>query len=255
MKLSIVIPAFNEEARLQPMLDAYVPYFHQRYGAEVELIVVVNGSVDRTEDIAKAFAGRHAIVRAVIEPRAIGKGGAVMLGFRHARGDIIGFVDADGATPPDAFEDLVMNIGSAGAIIASRWHPESHVNPVQPLKRRIASRAFNTVARLFFRLRINDTQCGAKVMTREAVVTVLPVIGVTRWAFDVDLLFQLHRAGFQIVERPTTWQDISGSRLRFGRASVEMLIAMVRLRLLYSPLRWIVTVYDRTVGRFIHRNS
>jgi hypothetical protein len=165
----------------------------------------------------------------------------------------VGFVDGDGATPPEAFDDLVKHIGDAGAIIATRWHPDSDVSPPQPLKRRVASRIFNMIVHVLFRLNINDTQCGAKVMTRDAMQKVLPVIGVTRWAFDVDLLFQLKRAGFKIIERPTTWHDVGGSRLRIGRASLEMLIAMVRLRLLYSPLRWIVSVYDATLGRITHR--
>lgn len=252
MKLSIVIPAFNEEARLRPMLDVYVPFFVDRYGSDVEFIVVVNGSTDRTAEISQSYGAGQPQVRTLVEPRAIGKGGAVMLGFRKSEGAIVGFVDADGATPPDAFDDLVKNIGNADAIIATRWHRDSKVSPPQPLKRRIASRFFNGIVRLLFRLPINDTQCGAKVMTRKAMQTVLPIIGITRWAFDVDLLFQLRRAGFKIIEWPTTWRDIGGSQLRIGRASLEMFVAMARLRLLYSPLRWLVTAYDRTLGRFIH---
>lgn len=234
------------------MLDAYVPYFRDQYGTDVELIIVVNGSRDRTAEIAAEYQSRFPQVRALIEPKPIGKGGAVMLGLSQARGDVVGFVDADGATPPAAFDDLARNIGDADAMIATRYHPDARVSPPQPLKRRIASRCFNLLVRFLFRLNTNDTQCGAKVMTKRAADRVLPVIGVTRWAFDVDLLFQLRRAGFVIRERPTVWQDIGGSRLRFGRASAEMLIAMIRLRLLYSPFRWVVSIYDQTVGRFIH---
>ena len=253
MKLSIVIPAYNEEARLPPTLQAYLDYYEPRLGADFELIIVVNGSRDGTERVARALAPAHPAVRVLVEPRAIGKGGAVMLGFAAARGERIGFVDADGATPPHAFDDLVRNIGGAGAIIASRWFKESRVYPPQPLKRRIASRIFNFFVRWFFKVNIRDTQCGAKVLTREAVQSVLPEIGITRWAFDVDLLFKLRRAGFPIVEHPTTWHDIGGSQLKIGRASAEMFVAIVRLRLLYSPLKWVVDLYDHTLGRWFHR--
>lgn len=252
MKLSIVIPAYNEEARLEPMLKAYVGYFADLYDRDAELIVVVNGSTDRTEDIARAFAGRHPQVRAIVEPRAIGKGGAVMLGFGVAEGEYVGFVDADNSTPPEAYQDLVEHIGEAGAIIASRWIPGAQVSPRQPWARRVASRVFNGLVRLLFGLRIHDTQCGAKLLRGEAAGKVLPSLGITRWAFDVDLLFQVRRAGYEVVEWPTVWRDAAGSRLRIARVSFEMFVAICRLRLLYSPFRWIVAVYDRTLGRFIH---
>lgn len=252
MKLSIVIPAYNEEHRLAPTLDAYTRYFQGRYGNDFEIIIVVNGSRDRTEEIARDHSARWPQLKTIVEPRPIGKGGAIMLGFRHAAGRLVGFTDADGATGPEAFDDLVAHIGDAGAIIASRWFKESKVYPPQPLKRRVVSRIFNFLVRMLFKVKIRDTQCGAKVLQGEAVREILPVLGLTQWAFDVDLLFKLRRAGYRIVEWPTTWHDVGGSRLRIGRASFEMFAAIVRLRLLYSPLRWVVELYDRTLGKLIH---
>ncbi len=249
MNLSIVIPAYNEEARIEPMLTAYAQYFVEQYGGDVELIVVVNGSFDRTEAIARKYEKRFSQVRVIVETEAIGKGGAIMLGAEAARGDLIGFVDADGATPPEAFDDLVEHIGDAGAMIASRWMPGAVVSPRQPLKRRIASRLFNFLVRALFKVRVTDTQCGAKLIKGEALRAVLPKLGLTRWAFDVDLLFQLRRAGYRIVERPTTWHDVAGSQLRVVRASLEMFVAICRLRLLFSPFKWIVAIYDHTIGR------
>ncbi len=253
MQLSIVMPAYNEERRLAANLERYASYFSEHYGDGAELIVVVNGSTDGTADVARALAGRLPIVRVLVEPRPVGKGGAVMIGFRAARGDMVGFVDADGSTAPEAFDDLVHNLGNAGVIIASRWIPGSVVKPRQPLKRRVASRIFNTLVRFLFSMQVRDTQCGAKLLSRAALEDVLPHLGITRWAFDVDLLFQLHRGGYGIKEWPTTWSDAEGSRLRVLRASLEMSVAMVRLRLLYSPLRWTVSLYDATLGRFTHR--
>ncbi|HMP89346.1 MAG TPA: glycosyltransferase family 2 protein [Kiritimatiellia bacterium] len=255
MKLSIVVPAYNEENRIARMLDAYRDYFVPRYQDDVEIIVVVNGSRDRTAEIARNYSAQHNQISVIEEREAIGKGGAIIMGFKHASGDLVGFADADGSTPPDAFEDLVVNIGNAGAIIASRWFAESIVEPRQPLKRRVVSRIFNFFVRNTFGMDIHDTQCGAKVIRRDAVHAILPHLGITRWAFDVDLLFQIHRAGFRIIEWPTVWHDEGGSQLRIVRASIEMFIAIVRLRLIYSPLRWIVTAYDRTLGKISHRNK
>lgn len=252
MKLSVIIPAYNEEARLGAMLEAYAGYFVPRYGDDVELIVVANGCRDRTPEIAKQWAERHAQIKVIVEPASIGKGGAIMLGMREARGEWIGFVDADLSTPPENFEDLVRQIRDAGLIVASRWIKGAQVSPRQPLKRRIASRVFNALVRWLFRLNIHDTQCGAKLMTRAVRDAVLPKLGITRWAFDVDLLFQVRRSGYRIIEHPTVWHDAPGSQLKVLRASVEMLLAIVRLRLLYSPLRWVVTLYDQTIGKIVH---
>lgn len=251
MKLSIVIPAYNEEHRLMPTLERYAGFMEQRYGPDVELIVAVNGSRDRTAEVARKGARRFSSVRVLVDERPIGKGGAIMMGFREARGELIAFVDADGSTSPEAFDDLVTHLGEADVIIASRWIPGAVIEPRQPLARRVASRIFNTLVRLLFRVKIWDTQCGAKLLRREVVERVMPHLGLTRWAFDVDLLFQARRAGFRIVERPTVWRDAAGSRLNVGRASCEMFVAIVRLRLLYSPFRWIVTLYDRTVARVV----
>ena len=253
MKLSIVIPAYNEEKRLPPMLHAYEAYFNACYGDTCEIIVVVNGSRDRTEEVARELAESRSQIRVLVEEKPIGKGGAVMMGFEAAQGDLIGFVDGDGATSPEAFDDLVKHIGEADLIIASRWMEGAVMDPRQPPARRLASRTFNGLVRLMFRVQVTDTQCGAKLAKREALRVVMPKMGLTRWAFDVDLLFQLRRAGFSIVERPTVWRDVAGSKVRVVRASLQMFVAIVRLRLLHSPLDWTVHLYNRSIGRLIHR--
>ena len=156
MKLSIIIPAHNEEHRLPPMLEAYAAFFTEKYGDQVELIVVPNFCDDRTSEVAGELQNRFPIIRVLDDPGQVGKGGAVILGAREAKGDLIGFVDADGSTAAEAFDDLVEHIGSAGCIIASRWMKGSVVEPRQPLSRRIASRIFNTLVRLMFGFRVSD---------------------------------------------------------------------------------------------------
>ena len=214
-------------------------------GTDVELIVVPNYCTDGTARVAKELSGRFPAIKVLDDPGMVGKGGAVMLGAKHAEGELIGFVDADGATPPEAFADLVEHIGSAGCIIASRWMKGSVVEPKQPLSRRIASRIFNTMVNVMFGFRVHDTQCGAKLFSQKAMQNILPKLGITQWAFDVDMLFHVRRAGYIIVEIPTVWRDVAGSKLRVAKASANMAVALIRLRLIYSPFKWVVHAYDR----------
>jgi glycosyltransferase involved in cell wall biosynthesis len=251
VKLSIIIPAHNEETRLPPVLEAYAKYFSSKYGESVELIVVPNNCDDRTGEIAEEIGCRFPQIRVLDDPGSIGKGGAVILGATHAKGDLIGFVDADGATQPSVFDELVQQIGSAGCIIASRWMKGSVVEPKQPLSRRIASRIFNAMVNVIFGFRVSDTQCGAKLFRKDVLKAILPDLGITRWAFDVDMLFHVRLAGYKIIEIPTVWRDAAGSKIRVVKASAEMTLAMIRLRLIYSPLKWVVPLYDRTRKRLI----
>jgi glycosyltransferase involved in cell wall biosynthesis len=245
VRLSIIIPAHNEELRLPPVLESYTRYYGDRYGADMEIIVVVNGSSDNTRAVTEQFANEHPVVSVINEPRRVGKGGAVLLGLRQAKGELIGFVDADGSTSPEGYQELVDGIGDAGCIIASRWMKGSVVEPKQPLSRRMASRFFNFMVNLFFGFRVHDTQCGAKLFKREVIDAILPEIGITKWAFDVDMLFCTRRNGYRIVEIPTVWRDAAGSKVQVGRASTEMALAMLRLRLLYSPFKGVVKLYNR----------
>ena len=247
--LSLIIPACNEQARIRPTLDAYLAYYGERLGDRFELLVVVNGSTDGTEAIVREYQSRHPALGLLVEPERVGKGGALMRGLRLARGKQVGFVDADGATAPAEFQRLVDQLPGHGAVIGSRWMPGARVTVAQSRGRRLASRLFNGVVRLLFGLRLHDTQCGAKVFTRETLAAVLPNLAITHWVFDVDLLFQVKRAGFSILEAPTEWHDVAGSKLHLRRALPEVLYALLRLRLLFSPLRPLVLRWDALVGR------
>jgi glycosyltransferase involved in cell wall biosynthesis len=253
MQLSIIVPAYNEESRIPRMLEAYLPYFNEKYGNDVEMIVVVNGSKDQTAEVVRGYQTAYPGLICDVEPDAIGKGGAVTRGFDQAQGRYIGFVDADGSTPPEAFDALMDHIDESSAVIASRWIKGAVVSPRQPLDRRIASRLFNILVRILFGIAVWDTQCGAKLLPRSAWLKIRSSMGLTRWAFDVDMLFQLRRSGTRIKEIPTEWHDVAGSKLNVPKASFEMFVAMVRLRLMYSPFKFVVKIYDVTLGQVFRK--
>lgn len=250
MKWSIVIPAYNEERRIGVTLKDYGSYFSRFPKGSVEIIVVLNGCHDNTLKIVKGCARKYHLIHYIDIPQAIGKGGAVVKGFKRARGKLVGFADADGATAAEQFAQLAKKLDGADGVIASRWMPGAIVEPRQPLKRRIASRCFNMFVKVLFGLHFYDTQCGCKLFKREVVREVLPSLGLTRWAFDVDLLYNLKRHNRKVREIPTVWKDRTGSSIHVPKVSLEMLLAIIRLRLLYSPFRFIVGIYNHVAAFF-----
>ncbi len=249
IKLSIIIPAYNEEKRIVNTLRSYYTFFLNKLGKEFELIVVPNNCSDDTPKIVQNFANKHPGVLCYNIPYYVGKGGAVLEGFKLAKGKCAGFVDADSSTSPDAYYDLYVNINDYGGIIASRWIKGAVINKKQPLVRRIASRVFNIIVRMLFRINLRDSQCGAKLFKREHLMKIIPKLVTTRWAFDVDLLYQFKKSGFKIKEIPTVWNDNPDSTLNVKKASIEMFLAVSRLRLIHSPFKFIVAIYDKIASR------
>ncbi len=240
-KLLLLIPAYNEEKRLEPVLRMYAEYFKTHYKGAFQLVVVLNGCRDNTMGVVKRVAADYPAISAIEFSDPIGKGGALIEGLRLAPlADVIGYVDADGATPPHAFYDLVKRIDEADCVIGSRWVPGAILHVEQTSKRQFASRVFHLIVEVFFQMHIRDTQCGAKVMRRAAVERVHSTLRIADMAFDINLLYSLKRAGFRILEVPTEWTDKIGSKVALFRTSLTMFLSVVRIRLIYSPFyKWL----------------
>ena len=236
--LLLLIPAYNEEDRLEPVLRDYAEYFKRNYAGKFQLVVVLNGCVDDTSGVVRRVAKEYPAISALEFPAPIGKGGALIEGLKLAPlADIIGYVDADGATAPPAFYDLVRHLDKVDCAIGSRWIPGAVLHQAQSRKRRFASRLFHAVVQFFFWMGIRDTQCGAKVMRRAAVEKIHSSLRLADLAFDINLLYSLKKAGFQVLEVPTEWTDKIGSKVSFNfKTSLNILLSIIRLRLLYSPL-------------------
>ena len=137
---------------------------------------------------------------------------------------------------PPAFHDLVKHLSQADCVIGSRWLPGAVLHQEQSGKRQFASRVFHLIVQWLFWMSIRDTQCGAKVMKREAVEKSHPYLRIADMAFDINLLYSLKRAGFRILELPTEWTDKIGSKVTLFRTSLTMFLSALRIRLIYSPL-------------------
>lgn len=239
--LLVLIPAYNEEHRIEPVLRAYARYFQDHYPGKFQLVVVLNGCRDNTHGVVERVAREHPAISLLEFPEPIGKGGALIEGLKLAsRAEAIGYVDADGATPPHAFHALVRRLDEADCVIGSRWLPGAVLHQAQSRKRRFASRVFHLIVQLLFWMNIRDTQCGAKVMRREAVEKVHANLWIADMAFDINLLYSLKRAGYRILEVPTEWTDQLGSKVALFRTSLTMFLSAVRIRLIYSPFyKWL----------------
>jgi len=240
MKLSIVIPAYNEEKRIGKTLKRYSQVFENLRKKKImdyEILVVINNTTDNTEKIVKVCRKKNKRIRYLNLKRG-GKGYAILEGFKDAlkrNNNLIGFVDADMSTSAEEYSRLVRLVGKNDGVIASRYLKGAIVKPKPPISRIIASRVFNFMNRVLFQFPYRDTQCGAKTFRREALLPIIDKIGATEWAFDIDLLYQLNKKGFKILETPTVWKEMKGSKLRLGKVSLQMFLAIIRLRLINSP--------------------
>jgi len=236
MKLSIVIPAHNEEQRIRRTLTTYHQFFTgicQLEGCACEFVIVLNGCTDDTFIIVEEL--REELDNIIlIELEQAGKGLAVRTGFASAlerNNDLIGFVDADMATTPEKFYELVTAIDEHDGIIASRYAPGAVVVPPRPAIKRWGCRLFyEPFVRLILGLNYHDLQCGAKLFKRKVIEKVLPDTSIDDWGFDVELLYLCKQAGFDVIEIPTVWHDQAGSKLSTFSSGFPMLWSLFALR-------------------------
>jgi dolichol-phosphate mannosyltransferase len=241
--LRIVIPAYDEEARIAPTLADYC----ETFAGVASIVVVANGCSDGTAAVVRELADRYDNLALIDIPSAIGKGGAVRVGLATGDEAYAGFVDADGSTSAAEFARLFAALQRSGsdAVVGSRWMPGARIEPPQPASRRLASRVFNAIVRTLFGLSLRDTQCGAKVFRREALSRVLGKLEIADFAFDIEVLWRLKMAGCTLSEVPTAWSDrAAGTKIQLGRSSWSMLKSVLRLRLRETPL-WRMPLVDR----------
>lgn len=233
MFLSIVIPAYNEEKRIGRVLEQYIDFFKEN----LEIIIVLNGCRDRTEEVVQKTQRKYPNIVRYFDIKEVGKGRAIIKGFKEAQGDLIGFVDADGSTSPMEYGHLISRINGADGVIASRWKKGARVEN-RTFIRKIISLGFVFLVKILFFLPYQDTQCGAKIFKKMALKKVLPKITIKNMAFDVELLYLMKKHNFNIKERPTVWLDQSssavlGSPLKIIINSIKMFFTLIFIRIKY----------------------
>jgi len=239
--LTVVLPAYNEARRLGPALDelfAYLDGHHEGLPAEVDVLVVDDGSTDATADTVEArpeYRRAAAVTLHLLRVAHGGKGAAVKAGMLAATGDLVAFADADMATPPAELEKLVAALAESDVALGSRIQPDgSDMRATQPAYRRALGGLFHVLASIWVVGDVKDTQCGFKGFTRPAAHDLFARQRVTSIVFDVELIHLARRRGYSISTVPIQWHDVRGSRMRPGaRLALRVAWDLVRIPLLH----------------------
>ncbi len=237
MELSVVVPAYNEAGAIASCLAEIVAAVDQ-LTPDYEIVVVDDGSSDGTARCARLCAELYPKRILVIEsPVNRGKGAALVLGAMFARGERIAFLDADLDLHPALLHGLNTRMDETGsdAVIGSKRHPQSDVQV--PAVRRILSAGYFFIVRLLFGLPLRDTQTGIKIFKRAMLHAVLPRLCVKRFAFDLELLVNIHRAGGQITDAPVKIRSQRlAQRIRYSDVKtifIDTLAVFYRARVLH----------------------
>jgi dolichyl-phosphate beta-glucosyltransferase len=230
MEISIVIPAYNEEKRIGKTLKKVYEYFKEKK-IEFEIIVVDDGSNDKTVEIVEKFSFDKKEIRILKHEKNMGKGAAVKTGILNAKGELILFTDADLSTPIEEFKKLKKEIENGYDIaIGSRGLKDSKIVIPQPFYRRIIGKIFPFLVRLIVINDFKDTQCGFKLFKKEAGKKIFSQLKTDGFAFDVEVLARGKKENFKIAEVPVVWINSPYSSVKIFKDSFKMFISLLKIR-------------------------
>ncbi len=234
----LAIPSYNEGARLGPFLEELLQSLGAA-GLGIDVVVVDDGSLPAESEamgaVVDGLRARHGFLRPMKRLVANrGKGAAVYAAWREEReAEWLAFVDADGAVPAREVVRLVrlaVDSGDAGLCVMAARVKMLGREVRRHLHRHLVGRVFATMVHLLTGTGAYDTQCGFKIVPREVFARVSELLEESRFCFDVEMICQLERAGARIIEVPIDWFDRPGSKVRLGRDSIDMALALLRIR-------------------------
>jgi dolichyl-phosphate beta-glucosyltransferase len=226
---SIIIPSYNEERRLPETLERVAAYARAS-GREMEILVVDDGSTDRTAAVAESFRGKFHALRVISNGVNRGKGYSVRRGMLEARGGIVLFTDADLSAPIEEADKLFNALETYDVAIGSRALDRRLISVHQSRFREFAGIIFNTIVRLCLRLPFVDTQCGFKAFRREPCRIVFEQQRIERFGFDPELLYLARHHGLRAVEIPVRWGHSPATKVSMFRDSLQMFLDVLIIR-------------------------
>lgn len=253
--LTVVVPAYNEEKRLPVTLEESLAYLEERAKKDpsftYEMIIVDDGSKDKTTEVGLGYSKKFGCdkVRVLTLAWNRGKGGAVRMGMFRARGKLLLFADADGATTFSEYDRVEDSLRSAckeesevsDALVVScgsRAHLEEESVATRSFFRTVLMYGFHSLVWLFAVRGVRDTQCGFKLLTRRAARILFNSLHVERWAFDVEMLYLAQSLGMPIEEVAVEWNEIEGTKMTPVLSWLEMGLDLITIWLRYTLGAW-----------------
>ena len=228
--LSLIIPAFNEEARIGKSLNRIVRFLHsQSYSSEV--IIVDDGSQDRTVELVREDFGKHPGVRIYQQARNLGKGEAVKQGMLLASGEYLFFSDADLSVPIETLPGFLAHLENhCDVTIGTRQKAGAAIEVHQPLYRELLGRTYTTLSNRLLGLQVSDFTCGFKGFRREAARDLFSRQQIKNWSFDAEILYLAQLKGYRVREIPVTWRDDRDTKVRLGRDIFMSFLELLQIR-------------------------
>lgn len=228
--LSVIIPVYNEEKRIQKTFQELEEYFKDKKYL-FEVIFVNDGSPDKTGEIISRYCQNHPHYQLIDFSKNSGKGFAVRQGMLKVQGQFILFTDADFSTPINQLDKLIPHIKDYQVVIGSRYLESNSIKVKQPILRRLISRAGNLVMKLIIGLPFEDTQCGFKLFQNVVAKEIFSRTTINRWGFDMEILTIAKVQNFKVKEIAVDWFDDKLSKLRAGRAAYQTLKELICIKI------------------------
>ena len=229
IEFSIIVPSYNEELRLPTSLDRIAAYVagSQR---STEVLVVDDGSKDKTADVAASYADRIPNLRVLKNGENRGKGYSVRHGMREAKGEVVLFTDADLSAPIEEADKLLAAMDRYDVAIGSRAMDRSLIKVHESAFREFAGIIFNKIVRIVLRLPFVDTQCGFKAFRRERCRIIFEQQRIERFGFDPELLYLARHHGLKSLEMPVRWSHSPATKINMMRDSIQMFLDVFTIR-------------------------
>jgi dolichyl-phosphate beta-glucosyltransferase len=228
-QLSIIIPSYNEELRLPATLERIAAYLSAS-GHSAEVLVVDDGSKDRTAQAAESFRGKIPMLRVVSNGVNRGKGFSVRHGMQEAHGQIALFTDADLSAPIEEADKLLEKMNDYDVAIGSRAVNRALIEVHESKFREFAGIIFNKIVRVILRLPFVDTQCGFKAFRREKCKILFEQQTIERFGFDPELLYLARHHGLKTIEVAVRWSHSPATKINMWRDSLQMFLDVVVIR-------------------------
>jgi len=237
MFLSIVIPAYNEEKRIKKTLEVIV-LFLKKKSYEFEIIIVDDGSKDLTVKKVEEIRGKNPEIKILKNEKNMGKGYSVKRGVLEANGKFIFFTDADLSTPIEELEKFFSEIKNYDIVIGSRAIKGANIAIHEPRYREILGRIFCKFVRFWCVPGFADTQCGAKMFRRDAAKKIFSLQKLSRFAFDVEILYLAKLYNYRVKEIPINWFYSADTRVRTFADGVKMLFDLIKIGFIHKFQIW-----------------